>query len=74
MASGGDVSQDFECTRGVALNISNCDKKYHNRVGRLVAGGRSPANDALEVCAFEVPTGAVGGPDLFSSQLRGERD
>ncbi len=67
MASGGDMPQDFECSRGVALDVSNGDKEYHDSIGGLVAaGGRSPANDALEVCAFKVPARTVGSPDLFA--------
>ena len=56
VASGGDMTQDFERTRGIALDICDCYKENHDRVGRLVtAGVRRPANDALEVCAFKVP-------------------
>ncbi len=67
MASGGDVPQDFECSRCVALDIGHGDKEYHDCVGGFVAaGGRSPADDALEVCAFKVPACTVGSPDLFA--------
>lgn len=65
MTSSRDMTHDFECVWGVAFYISDRYKQDHNRVGRLVGGGvRSPADDALKVCAFKVPASAVGSPNL----------
>ena len=66
MTGGGDVTEHFECTGGgVALDFGDCDEKNHDGVSGLVgAGSRSSADDALEVCAFKVPTSTIGGPDL----------
>lgn len=74
MASGGDMPQNLERPLGIALNVSNCDQEYHYAIGGLVtAWVRSPANDALEICAFEFPARTVGGPDLFDPDQRDSR-
>ena len=66
MAGGGDVAQDFECVLGVPFNVSDCDKEDHDRIGGLIGiRGCCPTDDALEVCAFKVPAGAIRGPDLY---------
>ena len=65
MASSRDMTEHLECTRGVALNISDGDEENHDGVGGLVgAGSRGSADDALEVCTFKVPSSAVGSPYL----------
>lgn len=68
MACGGHMTQNFECARGIARDISNGYKEDHDRVGRLVgAGGGSPTDNALQVCTFKVPASTISGPDLFSA-------
>ena len=67
VAGGGNVPYDCKGAGRVALDIGSCDEEDHDRVGGLrAARGCSPANDALQVCAFEVPASAVSGPDLLS--------
>ena len=65
MASSGYVTENSECTSGVALDISDSYKENHNGVSGLVRGRVcGSADDALKVCALKVPTSTVSGPDL----------
>ena len=65
VAGRGDVTDDFEGTGGVSLDVGGCDEEDHDGGGGIVGGrGCGSADDTLEVCPFKVPTGAVGGPDL----------
>ncbi len=75
MTRGGHLTKHFECTRGIAFNVSDRDKENHDSVSGLFgAGSCGPADDALKVRAFKVPTSTVGGPDLcFESILGIER-
>lgn len=66
MAGGGDVTEHLERTGGIVLDVCNCHEENHDSISGLVgARSRGPADDALEICAFKVPTSAVGGPYLF---------
>lgn len=72
MASSGDMTEHLECAGDVALNISDGDEENHDGVGGLVGtGSRGSADDALEVCTFEIPSSAVSSPYLcFTSVVR----
>ena len=75
MPGGGDVTEHFECTGGIAFDISDCNEENHNGVSWLVgARSRGPADDTLEICAFKVPASTVGGPNLSLSQSCEKRD
>lgn len=74
MTGRGDVAEYFECVGSVAFDVSDCNKENHDGVSGLVgAGVRAPADDALEVCAFKIPAGTVGGPDLCFQSAVGKR-
>lgn len=73
MTGGGDVTENFESAGGVALDISDCDKENHDGVrGFVGTGGRGPADNALEICTFKIPTSTVGGPDLCFESIVGK--
>ena len=67
MTGSGDMAHDFKCVRGIAFDISRGYEQDHNRFGRLISSGIcGSADNALKVCAFKVPSSAVGSPDLGS--------
>ena len=75
MAGGGDMTEDFERAGGITLDVSDCDKEDHYGISWFVGpGGRGPADDTLEVCAFKVPAGTVSSPNLCFESILGTRE
>ena len=74
MTGRGNVTENFECAGDVALDVCNCDEEDHDSVGGLVgAGSRGPADDALEIRAFKVPTSTVSSPYLCFESIVGKK-
>jgi hypothetical protein len=67
VAGSGEVVQNFESARLVALDICLSDDDDHDRIGGLIGTRSGSAADyALEVCAAKFPASAVGSPELYT--------